>query len=233
MADTFGALEMNCHGCHLTSPLFSLLSEDELELMHRNKHSVMFRQGELIRKQGTYMSHVLSLNSGMAKIYLEGSGNMNAILRIVKPTNFIGGPGIYYDQLHHYSIAALVDTHICFIDIHVFKQIMNQNKIFANEFLKDLSKITISVYQRLMNLLQKKIPGRMADTLLYLSDEILNGSKSVSSLSYQDLADLSGMAKDSAIKVIRDFQNEKLINYEKHELEIINPEGLRKISLTG
>jgi CRP/FNR family transcriptional regulator, polysaccharide utilization system transcription regulator len=233
MADKSEVLEMNCHGCFVSSPLFSLLTKEELELMHRNKHSVKFKQGEMIRKQGTSMSHVLSINSGLAKLYLEGSGTINAILRIVKPTNFIGGPGIYYDQMHHFSVAALVETRICFIDIQVFKQIMSQNKVFANEFLKDLSIMTISVYKRLINLLQKKIPGRMADTLLYLSEEIKNGSKLITPISYQNLADLSGMSKDSAIKIIRDFQNETLISYDKHELAIIDLEALKRISLVG
>ena len=233
MENSLEPMEMNCNRCFVASPLFSLLSKEEHELMHRNKHSVKFRQGELIRKQGTYMSHVLSVNSGMAKLYLEGSGNINAIMRIVKPTNFIGGPGIYYDQMHHFSIVALVETRICFIDIQVFKQIINQNKVFANEFLRDLSKNTIFVYQRLINLLQKKIPGRMADTILYLLDELQIEGKIITPLSYQDLADLSGMSKDSAIKIIRDFQQEALIQYANHNLQIINPEGLRKISMIG
>ena len=59
-------------------------------MINRSKITVVFHKGETIRKQGTYMSHVISLNSGFAKIYLEGADLRNAIIRIVKPTNFIG-----------------------------------------------------------------------------------------------------------------------------------------------
>ncbi|MDD5694740.1 MAG: hypothetical protein PHD61_05495 [Bacteroidales bacterium] len=34
------------------------------------------------------MSHVISVNSGLVRIYLEGVEDRNAIIRIVKPTNF-------------------------------------------------------------------------------------------------------------------------------------------------
>ena len=32
---------------------------------------VNFKAGETIKKQGTFMSHVLSVNSGLAKLYIE------------------------------------------------------------------------------------------------------------------------------------------------------------------
>jgi CRP/FNR family transcriptional regulator len=90
----------NCLGCEFKSPLFCFLTAEEIGQIDQIKLSVQFRKGETIRKQGTYMSHVLSINSGLAKLYLEGIDQRNAIIRIVKPTNFIGGPGIYLDQLH-------------------------------------------------------------------------------------------------------------------------------------
>ncbi len=104
------------------SQLFGLLNKEELEFVDANKIHVNFKAGETIKKQGTFMSHVLSVNSGLAKLYLEGIEGRSAILRIVKPSNFIGGPGIYHDQRHHFSITALLDSSVCFIDLQVFKK---------------------------------------------------------------------------------------------------------------
>jgi len=90
--------------------MFSVLKEKELELIDRNKYTVTFKKGETIHKQGTFLSHIVSLNSGLAKLYLEGTGVSNGIIRIIKPTNFIGGPGIYFDKIHHYTVTALQDS---------------------------------------------------------------------------------------------------------------------------
>ncbi|MBE0663636.1 MAG: Crp/Fnr family transcriptional regulator [Bacteroidales bacterium] len=225
--------ERNCLNCDLKSPLFCFLTDEELVLVRDNKITVVYKKGETIRKQGTYMSHVLSINSGFAKLYLEGLDNHNAIIRIIKPTNFVGGPGIYLDRLHHYTLSALTDCSVCFIDVDLFKKLIDENKTFANELMKDFSKSILSVYNRLIFLTQKQMPGRMADTLIYLFEEIFQTPRFSMYLSKQDLADLSGMAKDSAIKILRDFQNAGLIRITDSDLMIIDPEALKRISRTG
>jgi len=224
---------MNCISCECKSPLFRFLSDEELNMVQQNRINVVFKPGETIRKQGTVMTHVISVNRGLAKLYLEGVEQRNAILRLVKPTNFIGGPGIYLDLMHHYTVTALVESSVCFIDIQVFKKIIKQNILFAGEFMKDFSRNTLSVYNRLISLTQKQMPGRMSDTLIYLFDDIFESDKFPMLVSKQDLADLSAMSKDSAMKVLREFQKEGLIRITDHAMEILDAGALKKISRIG
>jgi CRP/FNR family transcriptional regulator, polysaccharide utilization system transcription regulator len=233
MGDYFDKFERTCVGCTCKSTLFELLDEEDLTLVDRNKITVVFKKGETIKKQGTRMSHVLSLNSGMAKLYLEGLEERNAILRIVKPTNFIGGPGIYLDQMHHFTITALMESSVCFIDLQVFKQIIDRNKTFAQEFMKDFSSSILSVYNRLINLTQKQMPGRMADTLLYLFNEIFVSTTFPKIISNYDLADLSGMSKDSAVKVLRSFDKDQIVRVTDNDITLLDPEALKTISRIG
>lgn len=215
------------------SSLFCMLNSEELQLVDANKIHVNFKAGETIKKQGTLMSHVLSVNSGLAKLFIEGIEGRSAILRIVKPTSFIGGPGIYFDQRHHFTITALLDSSVCFIELQVFKDILKGNQSFAEEFLKDFSRDVLTVYNRLIYLTQKQMPGRMADALLYLYDEIFQQLKFPMILSRFDLAGLSAMSRESAVKILRDFQKEGLVRISDHEMEILNEEALRKISRIG
>lgn len=233
MSSTCENPERNCLNCELKSPLFCFLSDGELEMVRNNKITVSYRAGETIRKQGTYMSHVISVTSGLAKVYLEGSGERNSIIRIVKPTNFIGGPGIYLDRLHHYSVSALTQTTVCHIDVELFKELIDSNKTFAHECMKDFSRSILSVYNRLTLITQKQMPGRMAHALLYLADEVFCSMKFDIPLTRQDLADLSGMARDSAVKILREFQHSSIIRFSDNMMEITNPESLRRISVTG
>lgn len=223
----------SCLNCSCKSTLFSFLNHDELELIEKNRLNVIFKPGETIRKQGTQMTHVLSVNTGMAKLYLEGIENRNAIIRIVRPTNFIGGPGIYLDQMHHYSVMAMMESSVCFIDMNIFKEVIRRNSRFAEEFMKDFSRNTLNVYNRLIYLTQKQMPGRMADSLLYLFEEIFESDHFPLLLTKQDLADLSAMSKDSAIKVLRSFEHEQLIHFDEKELRLLDREALKKISRFG
>jgi len=210
-----------------------MLDEVELGIIEKNRLSVVFKAGETIRKQGTQMTHVLSVNSGMAKLYLEGIENRNAILRIVKPTNFIGGPGIYLDQMHHYTVMALMESTVCFIDLNAIKEVIRRNNHFAEEFMKDFSRNTLNVYNRLIYLTQKQMPGRMADSLLYLFEDIFESDHFPMLLTRQDLADLSAMSRDSALKILRSFQHDGIIQFDDKELKLLDHESLRKISRIG
>ena len=48
-----------CLDCVFMSPLFKLLTEKELQIIEDNRIEVNFKAGENIRKQGTYLSHVI------------------------------------------------------------------------------------------------------------------------------------------------------------------------------
>lgn len=219
--------------CMTNSPLFSVLTKDEAALVLTNKTTIKFRKGEIIRKQGTQLTHVVSLDTGLVKVYLEGNDNQNTIIRIVKPTNFIGGPGIYFDQLHHYSISAITESTICLIDVTIFKSLIESNKNFAQLFLKDFSRNILAVYNRLAYLTQKQMPGRMADTLFYLFNEVFESNVFPLEITKQDIADLSGMSKDSAIKILREFHKEEIIRMSDHQIELVEPNILKRISKTG
>ena len=219
----------DCLTCKRRSSMFNLLSNEELHIIRDNRITIHYEVGEIIQKQGTFMSHVISVNSGLVKLYLEGDNNCNTILRIVTPTNFIGGPGIYFDQLHHFTVSAMKKTTVCFIELNAFKKILNQNTAFATEFMRDFSKNVVSVYNRLITISQKQLVGRMAYTLLYLFEEVFENKAGIIAVSKQDLADLSSISRDSAVKILRDFQQEAIIRYTNNEIEILQPETLRRI----
>ena len=222
----------NCFDCALRSPMFDFLDKEELKIISENKFEIKFRKGEIIRKQGTHLSHVISVNSGLAKLYIEGYNGRNLILRIIKSRNFIGGPGMYFDQRHHYSVIALVDLSACFIDMKIFKQIINTNPAFAGEFMKEFSKNMLQTYDRLVSLTQKNTPGRMAEALLYLANDIFENDRFDPLITKTDLAELTGMAKDSAVKILREFREDNLITLDKG-IEILNRPALQKISEFG
>jgi CRP/FNR family transcriptional regulator, polysaccharide utilization system transcription regulator len=233
MAGSQEILDKICCDCMTRSPLFRGLTEPEMNLISRNKTTISYRKGEIIRKQGTHLTHVVSIHTGFAKVYLEGPDKHNTILRIVKPTNFIGGPGIYFDRIHHYTISALTDSVVCLIDTAVFKDLIDSNKEFAHLFMEDFSRNILSVYNRLVYLTQKQMPGRMADALFYLFEEVFESDCFSMDIRKQDIADLSGMSKDSAVKILRQFLKEGIIHYNEDKMILLRRDALERISRTG
>jgi CRP/FNR family transcriptional regulator len=223
----------NCIECNRKLPLFSKLTKEELKDINQNRYEVRFTAGETIFKQGTSATHLLVLTTGLAKLYVEGVQDKRLIIRIIRPWELVGQAGLYFDSRHHYCITALTDVTACFVGIDVFKAALRKNFEFAEEFIKDCTKKGIFSFEKMVSLSQKQMHGRIADGLLYLSQRVYEDLKFDMHLSRQDLADLTGMSKDSAIRILKEFHNEGLIELNGRKLEILNMNQLEHISEKG
>ncbi len=212
--------------------IFRFLDDDQLQKINKTRHEVRFHKGETIFKQGGPFTHIACLTSGLAKIYIENDDKKNLILKILKPTELVGGPGFNVDFRHHFSVSALTDSSACFIDINVFKEMLEQNRIFAMEFIKHINMASINYYEKMMSLTHKQMHGRIADTLLYLS-KIHNSNSFETALSRQEIADLSAMTKESAIRICKEFKTDGFIDFTINKFVIQNKEALIQISKTG
>ncbi len=221
---------ISCCECSQKSLLFKFLNDEELNQISETKSRVFFNSGEIIVKQGAPLSHVLSFTSGIAKVYVESSRGRNLILQFIKPTEFLGGPGIFIDSKHYFSVTALEDSSVCFIDIKVFKSIIRKNADFAEAFMKQISKNGIFNYKRFISLTHKNMHGRIADGLIYLHDNVFNERDHEIVISHQDLAELTGMSKDSVVRTMKDLAKESVIEFKQKSVCVLNMQKLIQIS---
>lgn len=222
-----------CETCNERSPLFSMLSKSELEVLNTERFEVVFNPGENIIKQGTSASHLVSLTSGMAKIYLEGIDRKNIILDIIMPWRIFGGPGVLTDLRYHYSVSSLTDTSACFIPVENFKKVIRLNPDFAEAFVKNWSVIAEKNYDRLISLTQKQMPGRIADMLLYLSNNVYKSDSFTLQITRQEIGDFSNMTKESATRILKDLENEGIIKIEGKTIMILKKDTLKDLSQRG
>lgn len=223
---------LNCINCNCRTSIFRKLSDPELELINQNRYEVTFKAGEIMFKQGTPAPHFLCITTGLAKIYIEGYGK-NLILALVKPVEYIFGPGVYVDNRHHYSAAAVEDSSACLVDVITYKQLIRQNPDFAEEFIKRVSLQAIFNFDQFISLTQKQMHGRIADALFYLSEKIYCSNPFVMTISRQDLADISGMSKESAIRILKEFKEEGILKVTGNTIHILNQKQMKQISETG
>jgi CRP-like cAMP-binding protein len=223
---------LNCIDCNCKSIIFKKLTDAELELINQNRFEVNFKAGEVMFKQGTPSPHFLCITKGLAKLYIEGYGK-NLILALVKPVEYIFGPGVYVDNRHHYSAAAVEDSSACMVDVNTYKQLIRENPDFAEEFIKRVSLQSIFNFDQFVSLTQKQMHGRIADALFYLSDSVYCSNPFNMTISRQDLADISGMSKESAIRILKEFKEEGILSVDGNSVHLLNTTQLKKISETG
>jgi CRP/FNR family transcriptional regulator len=225
--------ESGCTFCGKRADIFECLCKSELETINDNRIEVKYKAGELIFKQGTPNLHFLCLTSGMVKLYIEGFDGKNLVIGIVKPIEYILGPGIYADSKHHYSAMAIEDSTACLVEAGLFRSLIRSNPDFAENFIKKISLLSILNFEQAISLTQKQMPGRIADVLIYLKEKVYESNPFHTTLSRQDLADMSGMSKESAIRILKDFKDEGIIHVEGNTFKILDETHLYKISQTG
>jgi len=223
----------NCVDCDEGWANFKVLTDKELVLLEKSRYEADFRPGEMIIKQSSPASNAVFLRSGMAKIYMEGQGRKNLIVSIAKPGMMLVGPGIYTDSRYSFSVASINEAKVCFISIEVIKDLFRHNKAFAEGILKEMSMISHFYLERLLSMTQKKMPGRVAEVLLYLANEVFNANEFTTLLTRQELADMAGMAKESIVRILKDFSDEGIICSECPDIKILNKDKLQMISDNG
>ncbi len=229
---TFHNNKNNCINCTCKVPLFKGLTPDELVKVNAHRYEIFYHAGEIIFKQGSPATHVLSFTRGLAKLTLEDNGK-NLFVGIIKPGAFIAGSGMHLEKRHHFTITALADSKVCAINQGVFIDILRNNQKFLTEYLNELNEAYIDLVYRLAGQTHKQARGKVADAILYLSDAFYGKPDFRIQLSTRDIAEMSGVSKESAARTLKEFSQEKIIAFNRQEMNILNLQQLKEISKVG
>jgi CRP-like cAMP-binding protein len=214
-------------------PLGNLLLPGELEEINLNSKYVTYQKHETIFRQGTWTSHVMYVKSGMVKIYKEGRNKRSLVLKIGTAGEFLGLMSIFGSDMHQYSASAVYSSEIGYVDINVFKKIVKRNGEFAMSLIQTLSTDGLFLLEKLMGQSHKQLPGRIADVILYFSDKIFKQEAFEFPLTRRELAELAGTTKESFIRTLSEYKNDKIIELDGSRVRINSMKIVRTLSDLG
>jgi CRP/FNR family transcriptional regulator len=213
--------------------IFNHLKKEELHFLMDNKRQIKFKPGETVLKQNTPLTHIICIRSGLAKVVSEGPKGKNLILQVVKENNIFTGGGAITNDFRHFSVTAVTNLDCCFIETAKLFDLFGRNSTFSIELLKHCNNQHLKMLSTVINLNHKYMPGRVADTLLYLKDQIFNCNPYQLVFTKQELADMSGMTKESFIRNLKELEESGIIHQSRNSVEILKEEELIEISKNG
>lgn len=212
------------------------LSDEQREYLMSNFTIQSYKKNEVIYCEGETPTHLMCLLSGKVKIYKDGVGGRSQIIRVIKPVEYFGYRAHFAKEDYLTAAAAFESSTICLIPMEIIMNLISQNTELAMFFIRQLSIDLGIADERTVNLTQKHIRGRLAESLLFLMDSYgveEDGSTLSIYLSREDLANLSNMTTSNAIRTLSNFSNERLISIDGRKIKIIDEEKLKKISKIG
>lgn len=226
-----------CQTC-LEAPgsIFKDLPQEEKDSLTRSHTSRFFHKGELIYREGDKPNGVLCLAKGKVKILKEGIAGREQIIRLAKPVGFIGYRAFFADENYRASAMALEDSVVCFFTREEVLNTVKKRPELMLKILKALANELGISHSRTVNLTQKHIRGRLAESLLFLVNTygFEDDGKTIKAyLSRDDLASLSNMTASNAIRTLTQFCEEEIISTEGRRLKIQNRVKLEHISEIG
>lgn len=213
--------------------LFRKLSKAELDQLVSCKYSVRFKPGETILKQNTVSSNIVCFRKGIAKVYVEGTKDKNLILKVIKDTGVITSGILIDNSIRPYTVSAVSDVECCFVSSEKIMELFSANRQFAISLIEHYHQMSNHMFNTLVNLTQKYMPGRVADTILYLKNDIFRENPFMVPFSRQELAEMSAMTKESFVRILKEFKASKLIKSDGKYIEVLDEESLILISING
>ncbi len=225
-------MENKCALCELKSAATRKLSPAELDKLSANCLTVRFKKGDSIIKEGTFSTNVAYLKEGLVKIHIEGP-HRTQLLRIVKPASYLALPTTFGDKINHYSVTAIEESVVCFIDVTLFRKLLISNPQFTNQILVELCKGELDSYYNCVNRTQKQIRGKLAELLLDFADNIYNSGEFVISLNQEDIGNLIDASRESVSRTMSEFARDNIIELKGKSVKILDKSRLNYINKSG
>ena len=218
------------------SDIWRMLSVAERDQLRSNARIVHFKKNELIYLEEESARDLMILFKGKVKIYKSGVGGRSQIIRIVKPIQYFGYRAYFARESYVTAASAFEACTVCMIPMELIEQFLRNNGELALHFIQMLSVDLGIADQRVVNLTQKHVRGRLAESLLFLKETYgmeEDGATIDIYLAREDLANLSNMTTSNAIRTLSNFVNERIISIDGRKIKIIDEERLHKISRIG
>jgi CRP-like cAMP-binding protein len=162
---------------------------------------------------------------------VEGERDYN--LRIIKPGEFVGLSAVFTKNTFNYSSIALTDCQVFLIEKAAITTVMKQNGMFAFNMVKRYSDQNSNLFDTLRTVIYKQMNGRIAETLLYIDEFKPENPTVFQLLSRKDIADFAGISTESAVKLLKSFEKDGLIELHEKDILVANRNGLVEISRKG
>lgn len=209
----------------LKTEIFDVLSPAESNALLNS----VYRKGEIIFREGGIPTGIYHIRSGRVKKFKSTPKGGEQILYVCSDGELLGYQAILGEELFPDSTAALVESEITFISKEAFLRVLAGSPSLSNRLLKALGREFSLFIKNFTQLATKNVRERLAFNLLALDEKFRVPGKNHHSdirMSRTDLANMTSTAKETLVRLLREFKQKKLIQTTRTSILILDHEGL-------
>lgn len=214
--------------CEIHSPIFQLLTTKQVELIRSSKTQVIFHRGENLTKQGAYSSYILFIIKGLVKKHIEDDSEKYLNLSLHGTGELIGLSSLFRQKKYAYTTIALKETQAFLIESSSLQAVLKENSAFSYEIVQRYCKENQRIMDVLHNMTFKQMYARLSKTLLYFDE--WNDEQIFQLLTRKEIAAFAGLSVETTVKLLKEFEQEKIIELHDKEIHVVNKHKLEEYS---
>jgi CRP-like cAMP-binding protein len=211
--------------------IFGGLTEEEKEKLGRHKSCSTAKKGQIIFSENGLPAGLYCIHKGKIKLSTSGPDGKEQILRLVKESDMLGYRALVSNDRYHATATAIEDTEFCFVEKEIFIDLVFSNPKICIAIFKRLCDDLKRAEEQIVSLSQKNVRERMAEALLFFRTIYgyeADGKTLNVQFSREEIADFVGTSTESAIRLLSEFNHDKIIELKGKKIKIINPDKLSR-----
>jgi CRP/FNR family transcriptional regulator, polysaccharide utilization system transcription regulator len=219
---------VNCQSLALS--VFGSLKKEDLHELNNYKNSNFVKKGQIIFSENNPTHGLFCIHKGKAKIVMVGRDGKEQIVRLAKDGDIIGYRSLICGENYSASAQTIEDSMVCFIPKEKLWSLIEKNAQLSKNLMTHLALDLKQAEQRSVNMQQKSASERLAEALLILQETFgINADKSINvELTREEIASLTGMAIETVVRILRDFQEIKMLDLVKKKIIILDHQILKR-----
>lgn len=216
--------------------LWDLLDDHQREIVCEKAIVQSYHKGESLYKVGEESRYLVCVISGRIKLEKLGVGGRMQITRMFRAGDNFGYRSYFANQDHQTEAVAMAASQVALVPMKLIDSLCFQNAELSMYFVRNLACDLGTSDARTINLTQKHIRGRLAESIVMLIDKYgyeADGMTINAALPREDLAALSNMTTSNAIRTLSSLVSEGIIEVEGRRIRVLNPEKLKHVNTNG
>lgn len=161
-------------------------------------------------------------SAGKVKLATLGENGKEHIVKLVQEGDITGENAIFSNTKHHHSAIAIEDTLACFIPKEAFILSLQNSQMMTMDVLQSLALKLENSQEKQVDLAQKTVKERLANTLLSFRDAYGESKEGFLNIKFsrEEIADFIGTSTETVIRLLSEWNNNNIINISKKNIHL-------------
>ena len=225
-------MNSRCENCIIRElNALKTLNKEELKRISDSKISKNIKKGEYIFDEGEKLNGVFCVRGGVSKLSKMSDNGKDQIVKIATKGEILGQRSVITEEKTNLSAVALNDMEVCYIPKQHLKDSIDNNLEFTKAILVHIAKDLRFADDAIVNMAQKTVKQRVAETLKYLEKNFGVDDEGYIGMMFtrEDIANIVGTAKEACIRTLSSFKKEKLISTDGKRIKIEDKKALYRL----